>query len=164
MTEISARKILQTPLGRLSVAASDRGLVSVDFLPSKSKLADLNGSAPANKIVDDACQQLAEYFAGERRRFEIPLELVGTKFQKLVWQQIQKASFGKTVSYGDIAKAIKNPSAARAVGGAVGSNPIPIIVPCHRVMGSTGKLTGYSGGSGIPTKKKLLELEGIDYR
>lgn len=164
MIEITARKVVATPIGKISVAADEKGLVSVDFLSAKSRLSDLSDSAIAKKIVENACQQLDEYFAGERKSFDIPLNLIGTKFQRQVWQQIQNTQFGKTTSYGAIAKAIRNPAASRAVGGAVGANPIPIIIACHRVMGSTGELTGYSGGSGIPTKKKLLELEGINYR
>ena len=85
-----------------------------------------------------------------------------TEFQKSVWRQIARIPFGKTKSYADIAKAIGKPKAARAVGGAVGSNPVPLVVGCHRVMGASGKITGYSGGKGIPTKQWLLEHEGIE--
>jgi len=164
MSEIAARRVLVSPIGKIALAANEIGLVSVDFLSSRNRLADYSGSAAASNLVDKACHQLQEYLAGQRRSFDIPLDLQGTKFQKLVWAQIQKIGFGETLSYGAIAKAIRRPAAARAVGGAVGANPVPIIIACHRVLGSTGKLTGYSGGSGIPTKKRLLELEGIYYR
>ena len=108
-----------------------------------------------------AAAELNGYFQGITKSFSVETELIGTGFQKAVWAEIAKIDYGKTVSYSEIAAAIGKPGAARAVGGAVGANPIPIIVPCHRVMGSTGKITGYSGGAGIPTKEFLLKLEGI---
>lgn len=164
MNEISARRVVGSPVGLLSIAASDRGICSIDILSPRSRLKDFSESGQAQAHVDLASQQLEEYFLGKLRRFSVPIELHGTSFQQKVWQQIAKIEYGQTVSYGQIAKAIRNPAASRAVGGAVGSNPIPIMIPCHRVMGSTGKLTGYSGGNGIPTKKKLLAIEGISYR
>lgn len=108
-----------------------------------------------------AADELTSYFQAKTKSFSAETELVGTDFQKAVWAEIAKIEYGKTVSYSEIAAAIGKPRAARAVGGAVGANPVPIIVPCHRVMGSTGKITGYSGGAGIPTKEFLLKLEGI---
>ncbi len=164
MNEIAARRVVSSPIGLLSIAASEKGICSIDFLSSRSKLRDFSESKKAMEHVDLACLEIEDYFAARRQRFSVPLDLSGTRFQLQVWQQIAKIDFGKSVSYGTIAKAIKNPAASRAVGGAVGANPVPIIIPCHRVMGSTGKLTGYSGGSGIPTKKKLLALEGISYK
>ena len=103
-------------------------------------------------------RQLEEYFAGRRRQFDLPLDLHGTEFQKRCWQELLKIPYGETRSYADVARAIGNPSAVRAVGLANGQNPIAIIVPCHRVIGSDGSLTGYGGG--LETKRKLLELEG----
>lgn len=164
MNEISARRVISSPIGLLSIAASDKGICSIDFLSPRSKLKNFSESRRAEELVDLACKELADYFAGRQKHFSVALDVSGTKFQKQVWQQIAKIDFGQSVSYGAIAKAIKNPAASRAVGGAVGANPIPIIIPCHRVMGSTGQLTGYSGGNGIPTKKKLLILEGISYK
>lgn len=164
MSEIAARKVMQTSLGKVSITSSEVALTSLEFLPGRSSLKDFSSSPHAKALVEDAARQLDEYFRGERRRFDLKLAPTGTKFQQQVWQQIQKIPFGQTISYGAIAKAIKKPSAARAVGGAVGANPLAIFIPCHRVMGSTGKLTGYSGGNGIPTKKKLLALEGIEHR
>ena len=110
-----------------------------------------------------AKEELDLFFAGTLTKFSFPVDLnSGTEFQKSVWRQIARIPFGKTKSYADIAKAIGKPKAARAVGGAVGSNPVPLVVGCHRVMGASGKITGYSGGKGIPTKQWLLEHEGIE--
>lgn len=109
----------------------------------------------------EAKKQLTAYFAGKLTRFDLPLDLQGTEFQKAVWKQISKVGFGKTVSYADIAAKLGKPLASRAVGGAVGSNPIPLIVGCHRVLGASGRITGYSGGDGLPTKRWLLTLEDI---
>jgi methylated-DNA-[protein]-cysteine S-methyltransferase len=102
---------------------------------------------------------LAEYFAGKRRRFEVPLAPDGTQFQRAVWQAISKVGFGETISYGELARRAGHPGSARAAGAATGRNPIGIIVPCHRVMGSDGSLTGYAGG--LARKRALLELEGV---
>ena len=102
-------------------------------------------------------RQLEEYFDGKRKEFDLPLILEGTEFQLLVWRNLQKIPYGETVSYGQLARRIGSPEAARAVGLANGSNPIPIIIPCHRVIGSNGDLTGFGGG--LPVKKKLLALE-----
>jgi methylated-DNA-[protein]-cysteine S-methyltransferase len=164
MSEISARKILLTPVGKLAIVASEVAITELEFLSPKSSLRDFSNSPYAKALVDLAATELGEYFEGKRKQFDFKLEPTGTKFQKQVWLQIQKVPFGETVSYGAIAKALRKPNAARAVGGAVGANPIPILIACHRVMGSSGDLTGYSGGNGLPTKKKLLELEGIEYK
>lgn len=123
-------------------------------------------SAPVQKLGSDssldlAKDQLLEYFAGKRKVFDLPLDLRGTEFQKSVWQIIDQIKFGETLTYADIAARIGKPKAARAVGGAVGANPVPLVVPCHRVLGASGKITGYSGGEGLPTKRKLLRLEQI---
>ncbi|MFH1942641.1 MAG: methylated-DNA--[protein]-cysteine S-methyltransferase, partial [bacterium] len=101
--------------------------------------------------------QLLEYFNGTRKVFSLPIDLRGTDFQKSVWEAVRKVPYGQTRSYGDIAKAIGNPRASRAVGAANGANPIPIIIPCHRIIGSDGSITGFGGG--IPLKQKLLNLE-----
>ena len=112
------------------------------------------------EVIKKAIYQLDEYFAGRRREFDIPLLLVGTDFQKLVWNELQKIPFGKTVSYREMAQRIGLPTACRAVANANGANPLPIFIPCHRVIGSNHSLTGYAGG--IEAKRKLLELEGIN--
>lgn len=164
MQEISARKVVQTQLGNIAISATEKAVVGLEFLSSKSKLQDFSDSQHAEKLVNDAADQLLEYLDGRRQEFQLQLAPQGTKFQQQVWKQIEKVPYGAVTTYGAIAKAIKRPLAARAVGGAVGANPIAIFIGCHRVMGSNGALTGYSGGTGIPTKKKLLSLEGIEYR
>ena len=109
-------------------------------------------------IAAEAERQLRAYFAGQLRRFDLPLDMRGTDFQLCVWRELEKIPYGETRSYSQIAAAINAPQAVRAVGAANGANPIPIIVPCHRVIGSSGKLVGYGGG--LPLKKRLLALEG----
>jgi methylated-DNA-[protein]-cysteine S-methyltransferase len=157
-----ATATLKSPVGELRLAASDDGLVAVVFPDEKKKrvFANAKGSAEAHAHVDAAVAALKEYFAGNRTDFkDIKLAPEGTAFQKSVWKALMKIPFGATKSYADIARAIGNPKAMRAVGLANGRNPIPIIVPCHRVIGANGALTGFGGG--IPTKKALLEHEGV---
>jgi len=141
------------------------GAVSVYERGGKVVFLEMGGhGAPNDKhseAVAEALGQLGEYFAGERREFTVPVQLDGTEFQRQVWQQIEQIPFGQTVSYAQIAAALGKPKASRAVGGAVGSNPVALIVGCHRVMGASGRITGYSGGDGIPTKRWLLAHESI---
>ena len=115
-------------------------------------------------MLEKAAKQLDEYFAGKRKTFDVPVQLGGTVFQAAVWNALQEIPFGEVRSYGDVGMTTGRSSAGRAVGGAVGSNPVPSISPCHRVLGSDGKITGYSGGNGIPTKVWLLDHEGIAHR
>ncbi len=160
-TCVLAATYLKTPIGVLQIAASDEGLVGVVF-PNETKrqYAKSKGTAAAEKHLDVAVRALREYFAGARRDFsDVTLVPSGTDFQMRVWQALYDIPFGETRSYGDIARAIDNPKGVRAVGLANGRNPIPIIVPCHRVIGANGTLTGFGGG--LPTKKWLLEHEGI---
>lgn len=157
-----ATATLKSPIGDLRLAASDEGLVAVVFPNEKKKrvFADTKGSAAAQAHLKAGMTALKEYFAGKRKDFrDVRLAPEGTDFQKSVWKALQKIPFGATKSYADIARAIGNPKAMRAVGLANGKNPIPIIVPCHRVIGANGALTGFGGG--IPTKKALLEHEGV---
>lgn len=148
---------VESPIGIIRVFEVNGKITGLNIAVKKSA----KHSTPT-PVLKDAKSQLTEYFAGKRTKFDLPVDLSsGTEFQKSVWKQIAKIGFGKSLSYVDIAKAIGNPKASRAVGGAVGSNPIPLIVGCHRVMGSSGKITGYSGGKGIPTKIWLLKHEGI---
>ena len=163
MTEVAARIKMNSPVGMLAISATENGVCSVDFIAENGAL-DFADSDQAHSIAKQAVSQLQQYFAGELTKFSLPLDLQGTDFQRAVWAEIANTDFGVTQSYGEIANKIGKPAAARAVGGAVGANPVPIIVGCHRIMGSTGKLTGYSGGAGLRTKIKLLELEGITYR
>ena len=142
---------IDSPTGPLTITASEKAITEIRFE------AD-SGSNP-NVITQMAAVQLSEYFQGNRVTFELPLEVSGTKFQESVWGELLKISSGETVSYAYVAQKIGKPKAARAVGGAVGANPIPIVIPCHRVMASNGAITGYSGGNGIQTKQKLLDHE-----
>jgi methylated-DNA-[protein]-cysteine S-methyltransferase len=115
----------------------------------------------SSRVLREAKKQITDYLAGKRTNFDLPVALHGTDFQMAVYKQIAKIGFGKTVSYADIAAKLGKPLASRAVGGAVGSNPVPLIVGCHRVLGASGRITGYSGGDGLPTKRILLQLENI---
>ncbi|NBU22665.1 MAG: methylated-DNA--[protein]-cysteine S-methyltransferase [Actinobacteria bacterium] len=158
---LEALKITHSPVGPIALGATTKGIATLEILGSSDSRREFSNSVAASKLIDQAANQLDEYFRGSRSEFDLPLDLVGTDFQKAVWQRLLKIGFGKTKSYGEVALEVSKPLAARAVGGAVGANPVPIIVPCHRVMGSTGKLTGYSATGGLETKAKLLKLEGI---
>jgi methylated-DNA-[protein]-cysteine S-methyltransferase len=148
---------LDTPIGELLLAGDDGALCLVGF-PEGSMRRDPEADWIYNeKPFAVARQQLTEYFAGERREFDLPLKLNGTEFQMSVLRALQQIPYGETTSYADIAERIGRPKAVRAVGAANGRNPIPIIVPCHRVIGSHGDLTGFGGG--LDTKEALLRLE-----
>lgn len=150
-----------SPLGDLILVEENGELLEIGFTsgkrPSQPPRDAEENAAPFAMVI----RQLEEYFAGTRRDFDLPLAPSGTAFQKSVWQSLLEIPFGKAVSYSDIARAIGNPNAVRAVGLANGRNPIPIVIPCHRVIGKDGSLTGYGGG--LPIKQKLLTLEGIAY-
>ena len=148
---------LDTPIGALLLAGDEDALRLVSF-PAGSMRRDPESDWIYNeKPFAAARQQLLEYFAGERRHFDLPLHLDGTEFQMSVLHALQKIPYGETTSYADIAERIGRPKAVRAVGAANGRNPLPIIVPCHRVIGSHGDLTGFGGG--LDTKEALLRLE-----
>lgn len=151
-----------SPIGRIGIWASQKGVTHLEIGVSARK--DLQADQKSFLLVSQAAQELSEYFAGNRTKFKVPVDLTGTEFQRNVWREISQIAFGKTRTYSDIAQAISNPKASRAVGAAVGANPVPIILGCHRVMGSSGALTGYSGGKGLVTKKQLLKLEGISFK
>ena len=148
---------LDTPIGELLLAGEDGALSMIGF-PKGSMRREPEADWIFNeKPLADACRQLREYFAGERQAFDIPLQLSGTEFQVSVLEALREIPYGQTASYGEIARRIGRPRAVRAVGAANGRNPIPIVVPCHRVIGSTGDLTGFGGG--LDTKEALLRLE-----
>jgi methylated-DNA-[protein]-cysteine S-methyltransferase len=142
-------------IGQISLYARGESIV---YLTIGNPVAAETGRA---KALTEATKQLKAYFSGKSKVLNFKVEADGTDFQKAVWGQIGKLGFGETMSYADIAEAIGNPKAVRAVGGAVGANPVPLVVGCHRVLGANGTITGYSGGDGIPTKVWLLEHEGI---
>lgn len=155
------RTSMTTPIGELTLIASDRGLREINLpLPERRPAAPAGESAD-HPILTAARTQLNEYFRGERRDFELPLDADGTPFQKEVWTALRQIPYGVTESYGELATRVGRPGAARAVGGANGRNPLPIVVPCHRVIGASGALTGYAGPdeSGLAMKRWLLELE-----
>lgn len=152
-------KWMESPVGRLKLVASAKGLVAVlwpDDSPKRVPLGDLSEDA-ANPFLIQTETELTEYFAGQRSTFTVPLDFNGTGFQKAVWQALLTIPLGETRSYGQIAAQLGKPSASRAVGAANGRNPISIIAPCHRVIGTNGKLTGFAGG--LETKAHLLALE-----
>jgi methylated-DNA-[protein]-cysteine S-methyltransferase len=146
-------------LGQIRIDATEQSILGIYFVGQRWQPAELPHATQAlNAVMNLAQRQLTEYFAGERRAFDLPLAPVGTDFQKQVWQQIAQIPFGQVVSYGSIAQTLNMPAAARAVGAATGKNPISVMIPCHRVVGSTGALTGYAGG--LDRKTYLLNLEG----
>ena len=150
---------IQTPLGPLTLAATERGLAGVWFDAQAHHPGEL--AAPtdaAQRWLAQAAREFEAYFAGRQRRFSVPLDAQGTDFQRDVWRALSGIPWGSLQTYGDIARALGRVQAARAVGAAVGRNPISVIVPCHRVVGRDGSLTGYAGG--LSRKEALLELEG----
>jgi O-6-methylguanine DNA methyltransferase len=152
---------MQSPIGGLVVGVSDEGLAIIEFDQGefpKGRLAQVATWVESKERTAPAIKELQEYFDGKRREFTIPLDLRGTEFQKKCWRALLKIPYGKTRSYAQIAKAVNCPQGFRAVGMANHDNPIPIIVPCHRVLNSDGKLGGYGGG--LDVKRKLLEMEG----
>ena len=159
-----AYKMIHSPVGSLKLVASDKGLVAVLWQNEKLSRVRLNELVEdtMHPILLDTERELGEYFAGKRKTFSVPLDMRGTLFQKNVWHALLAIPFGETRSYGQLAKELGNPQAMRAVGAANGRNPISIIVPCHRVIGSSGKLTGFAGG--LETKAHLLNLEGSGAR
>lgn len=148
---------MKSPIGPLLLAGGEDGLRLVHFVSGRHPKSPQRDWAENKAAFRAVIRQLEEYFDGKRKEFDVPLILEGTKFQLLVWRNLQKIPYGETVSYGQLARRIGRPEAARAVGLANGSNPIPIIIPCHRVIGSNGALTGFGGG--LPVKKNLLALE-----
>lgn len=149
---------LETPVGTLLIAGDERSIHRIEFprngKPAKPRPEWRESSRAA---VGEAVRQLREYFAGKRADFDLPLAPEGTEFQRSVWRRLQEIPYGETISYGELARRVGNPKASRAVGAANGQNPIPIVIPCHRVIGANGKLTGFGGG--LPTKERLLALE-----
>ena len=148
----------KSPIGIIRVFSNNGKVIAIDIAVS-----GVREVASKEPVLLKAKAELDNYFAGKLTKFTFPMDpSKGTDFQRSVWKEIAKIRFGQVKTYADIAKAIGKPKAARAVGGAVGSNPIPLAIGCHRVLGSSGKITGYSGGKGLPTKRILLKLEGIE--
>lgn len=149
--------VMPSPLGQIAIAVSGKGIRRL-ALPSQLELRPFADDWQRDdSVAAEARAQLAEYFAGQRRDFELDLDMQGTDFQETVWTALQTVPYGKVCTYGELATQIGRPKAVRALGAANGRNPVPIIVPCHRVIGANGKLTGYFGGEAI--KSSLLDLE-----
>lgn len=150
-----------TPLGAVLATAEGNFVTSVNFIAAKSvpPLGKDWEEDPRSSPLNECAEQLADYFAGTRRRFDLPVAPRGTPFQKRVWREIERVPFGQTITYSELASRAGAPGSARAAGAATGRNPIWIVVPCHRIVGADGSLTGYAGG--LERKRKLLEIEGV---
>jgi methylated-DNA-[protein]-cysteine S-methyltransferase len=146
--------VYESPLGPLTILAGPRGVIGLRF-PGGAAPLDARRHRPA--ALAPAVEQLEEYFAGARRRFELPLDLRGSPFQRAVWRRLLEIPYGATLTYGALAREVGRPDVVRAVASAVARTPVPIVVPCHRVLGADGSLTGYGGGLG--RKRALLDLE-----
>lgn len=154
----NAQWMTASKVGRLYLVASEKGLQGVFWERQSVPMAkSLLGTAPEIRLLSQAADELKDYFSGNRKKFNLPLDVRGTPFQKRVWAELRKIPYGKTCSYKDIARRIENEKAVRAVGSANGRNPLCILIPCHRVIAADGSLGGYS--SGLHIKTKLLELE-----
>ena len=147
---------LDTPIGTLRLVSNGVQLVKIEF---EGQYSDSDDIAFSDAVLADSADQLTDYFAARRRHFDLPLAARGTSFQQSVWSALADIPYGELRSYRDIARTIGNPAAVRAVGAANGRNPLPIVVPCHRVIGSNGTLTGFAGG--LEVKRFLLRLEGM---
>jgi methylated-DNA-[protein]-cysteine S-methyltransferase len=154
---------MDSPVGRLELTSDGKSITSLTI--------ERNGHLPheerpenTNAVIERAVKQLTQYFAGKRRTFTVPTLSGGTEFQRQIWSGLSEIPWGQAMTYGELGASAGRATAGRAVGGAVGANPLPILVPCHRVLASNGKITGYSGGNGVPTKVWLLNHEGIAHR
>lgn len=152
-----SRISLDSPLGKLTVEERDGAIVALHW-GDRAALAGGNGETGPSPVLIEAKRQLEDYFAGKRKDFDLPLAASGSDFEQRVWQRMCAIPYGQTLTYGEMAKVVDGDP--RAVGSACGANPIPIIVPCHRVMAAGGTMGGYSGRGGLQTKSKLLALEG----
>ena len=156
---------LHSPVGTLYLASSNQGVVCISLSGREDFFKDLEGLVPDMELEENdsknegVVRQLKEYFSGARKDFDLPLHLIGTEFQKLVWRQLYRVPYGRTASYKEIAEKIGKPKAMRAVGQANHRNPIPIIIPCHRIIGANGQLVGFGGG--LDMKRFLLSHEGV---
>lgn len=162
-TMIAALRRTESPIGRIEIVGDGTAVCRLSIERDGKLPADALPEMP-DPVLDQAIRQLAEYFTGHRREFDVPVRLAGTAFQLAVWEHLVQLEWGDVVSYGGLGRGIGRPTAGRAIGRAVGANPVPIIVPCHRVLGSDGTIHGYSAGAGIPTKAWLLAHEGIAHR
>ncbi|MDR5701297.1 methylated-DNA--[protein]-cysteine S-methyltransferase [Agromyces aerolatus] len=153
---------IDSPIGRLEIIGNGEAVTAL-HIERGGALPHDGEPLRSDLLLDDAAAQLGEYFASERNVFNIPVRVHGTPFQRAVWVELGRLGWGEAVSYGALAAAIGQHGSSRAIGRAVGANPVPIIVGCHRVLGSDGRVTGYSGGEGVPTKLWLLQHEHIGF-
>lgn len=160
MNHLLHRRI-DSPVGPIELETDGSVLTALTLCGHGSRNRNFGGDDSI--LLDQAEEQLREYFAGNRKKFDVPVRPAGTSFQQRVWRELSSIPFGSSRTYGDIAARLNMPRAARAVGGAVGANPLAVIIPCHRVLASDRRLTGFSGGDGVSTKTVLLDLEGIEY-
>ncbi len=149
---------IDSPIGPLMLAADEIGLRHIEFRDNSHPADRRDWHGGSNDILQATEAQLGEYFAGRRQAFDLPMAPQGTPFQLQVWEELVRIPFGATISYAQLAQRIGNPAGTRAVGAANGRNPLPIVLPCHRVIGADGTMTGFGGG--VPTKEFLLRLEG----
>ena len=161
-TACTAQTLYASPLGPMLLARTPAGMAGAWFMRQKDHPGQLNApDRPDDPLLQRAVEQFKHYFAGGKDGFDLPLDLLGTAFQRAVWNALLRIPLGTTRSYGEIARTISAPQAVRAVGAAVGKNPLGVIVPCHRVIGSTGALTGFAAG--LDRKTALLEMEGARF-
>lgn len=166
----STSRLVPSPIGTILLQATADGICRVEIISPASgdwhepESESTSGETAAIGHLDAAEESLREYFAQPTSTPSAPLDIMGTPFQRAVWHEIASLPSGETATYAEIAQRIGNPRAVRAVGAAVGANPVPLFIGCHRVLGSGGRITGYSGGEGLPTKRLLLGLESIGYR
>lgn len=160
--EFDANLSFKSNLGWITVFSNAEKIVQIEIIGSSNKGPCGNRVIPdfgKAKVLNEAKKQILKFLDGKQQGFDFPYEFRGTPFQESVWNEVSKIKFGGTMSYGDIAEKINSPGAARAVGTAVGSNPLPLLVPCHRVLASGNKLTGYFAGEGIETQQQILDVE-----
>jgi methylated-DNA-[protein]-cysteine S-methyltransferase len=154
---------IDSPLGRIALVGDDTAVTMLEIAAAGRLSTDGLPESPT-PVLRRAAAQLAEYFAGARTAFDVPVRVQGTPFQQAIWQQLQQIPFGAVRGYGELGLATGRVTAGRAVGGAVGANPVPLLIPCHRVLASDARITGYSAGDGVITKAWLLDHEGIPHR
>jgi len=162
--ELGSVVVIESPIGQIAIGATDHGVAEIAILEPGERRAEFQNTSKSSTQAKAGSKQLTEFFSGQRKTFELELDLRGTEFQQSVWKAIASLDKGKVLSYAGLAQQIQKPLAARAVGGAVGANPVPLVIGCHRILGSGGTLTGYSGGGGLRTKRWLLDFEGISYK
>jgi methylated-DNA-[protein]-cysteine S-methyltransferase len=154
---------LPSPIGRLELTSDAESILSLSIERDGHLPLEESPESPS-PLLERAARELTEYFTGSRTEFDLPVRFSGgTAFQQSVWRRLTEIGFGEVTSYGELGQSIGRPGSGRAIGGAVGANPVPILIGCHRVLAANGRITGYSGGNGIPTKVWLLDHEGIEH-